>query len=182
MKWIILSTLFLLMCRQHLFSQHAAESIPYAYCSDHSTPLLFLKGQIINVPCDSMYLLNKSRYLFYKTVHNTILNQRDSVTHQLLVAYETQLAEQHKIFDALLKNSKEAETLSLNTIQDSRTILVNTEITLANTQKKLDGSLLHLGKAKEEIRKARWAAAGKKVLIGAGGLVAGLLLGLLITH
>ena len=115
-------------------------------------------------------------------MHRSTLAQTDSVARQLLTAYESRLAEQQNAFDALLKNSKVTEQISLSTIHDSRIALEKAQKTLANTQHELDMSQESLDKAKEDMRKARWNSVSKKVMTGAGGIVVGLLVGLLIVR
>jgi len=165
----------------NLYSQSGnMRSVPYDYCTSTKSPLLFVKGDTIQVTCDSIYLMNVMRYNFYKNIHKATLAGKDSVCARLLNAYEQRLIEHEQAYNKLLDNSKQAEKVSLDLIAYSQKSLAGTQKTLEFTQTTLDQSLKSIDMAHDYIQKAKWNSKGQKLLTGISGVGIGLLLGILI--
>lgn len=183
MKKIFYLFILLAGCKIPVFSQSdQRKTIPADYCNTSKPALLFLKGDMIHITCDSAYLLNKKRYVFYKKLHENILTDNDSVSHALADIYELRLYQQQKAYDTLSYNSKKAENISLAVIRETRTALEHTQKTLDAAHQQLSTSLQNLEQAKGNIRKEKRNTAAKQILYCTGGVAAGLLLGLLLFH
>jgi len=181
MKRNVFLLFFSVMIAANLYSQNKTiKSVPVNYCYSNKSPLMFLNGDTIITECDTIYLVNKGRYSFYKNIHEATLSGKDSVSSKLLNAFELRLFEQQNAYDKLLNNSKQSEKITLNLINDTQSSLVNTQKTLDYSQKKLDESLKSLESANDYIKKEKWNSRGQKVLIGIGGVGIGLIIGSLI--
>jgi len=165
----------------NLFGQSGNfKTVPAGYCISTSSPLLYIKGDTIQVTCDSVYLINVSRYNFYKNIHKATLSGNDSVCSKLLNAYELRLHEHEQAYNKLLDNSKQAEKISLDMIAYSQKSLAGTQKTLEFTQTTLDQSLKSIDMAHDYIQQEKWNSKGQKLLVGVCGVGLGLLVGILI--
>jgi ElaB/YqjD/DUF883 family membrane-anchored ribosome-binding protein len=175
---LIISTVMTL----NLFGQTGKfKTVPAAYSFSTSSPLLFVKGDTIQVLCDTVYLMNVMRYNFYKNIHKATLSEKDSVCSRLLNAYELRLLEHEQAYNKLLDNSKQAEKISLDMISYSQKSLAGTQKTLEFTQTTLDQSLKSIDMAHDYIQQQKWNSKGQKVLVGVCGIGIGLLVGVLIA-
>jgi ElaB/YqjD/DUF883 family membrane-anchored ribosome-binding protein len=157
------------------------KTVPATYSFSTSSPLLFVKGDTLQVTCDSVYLMNVMRYNFYKNIHKATLSEKDSVCSRLLNAYELRLLEHEQAYNKLLDNSKQAEKISLDLISYSQKSLAGTQKTLEFTQTTLDQSLKSIDMAHDYIQQQKWNSKGQKVLVGVCGIGIGLLVGVLIA-
>lgn len=155
-------------------------TIPVNYCTSNETPKLFKLGDTIVITCDSVYLVNKIRYKFYRDIHLAIQKDDNTECKSLLQAYETRLNEHETAYNKLLLNSKKTEKISLDLIDYTQKSLENTQKTLDFTQQTLEQSMKSLEQANELIRKEKWNSKGQKFLVGVGGVGIGILVGVLI--
>lgn len=182
MKKEIFLLFFSITIAANLYGQNKNVNLTsFNYCSSNKSPLMFLYGDTIIIDCDTIYLVNKGRYAFYKNIHEAALSNKDSVSSKLLNAFELRLFEQQNAYDELLNNSKQSEKITLDLINDTQSSLVNTQKTLDYTQQTLDKSLKSLESANDYIKKEKWNSKGKKILAGVGGVGIGLIIGILIT-
>jgi len=178
---IIIGIFFSVTIATNLYCQNkTVRSVPANYCSSNKSPLMFLKGDTIITDCDTTYIVNKERYSFYKNIHEATLSGKDSVSGKILKAFELRLLEQQNAYDKLLSNSKQAEKITLDLINDTQSSLLSTQKTLENTQISLENTLKSLETANKLIKKEKWNSKGQKLLVGAGGVGIGLIIGLLI--
>lgn len=155
---------------------------PLQYCTSNQSPLQLLVGDTLVVVCDTMYLINKTRYQFYKSIHKATLQDDGMECKELLKAYETRLEEHELSYSKLLANSRKTEQTTLNLIEYTQKSLENTQKTLQYSRQSLDSSIQNLDRANELIRKEKWNARGQKLLTGIAGVGVGILLGVLVTH
>jgi hypothetical protein len=141
-----------------------------------------MRGDTIIVSCDSLFLMNPKRYAFYKSIHSTILSNNDSTLVNLLNSYEQRLKEHQQIIDELLLNSKLAESISFDLIESTHSSIATTQKTIVNSQMLLESSSGKLDHAKEDIKKSQIKSTRNKLLFGAGGFGAGVVLGLLLMN
>jgi ElaB/YqjD/DUF883 family membrane-anchored ribosome-binding protein len=156
------------------------KTIPVDYCTSNETPKLLTLGDTIVITCDSVYLINKIRYKFYKEIHLALQKDNNSECKDLLQAYENRLSEHESTYNKLLINSKKTEKISLDLIDYTQKSLENTQKTLDYTQLTLEQSMKSLDQANELIKKEKWNSKGQKLLVGIGGVGVGILVGVLI--
>ena len=181
MKKLIFMLIFSTIVATNLFSQSGNfKNVPSGYSTSTGSPLLFIKGDTIQVSCDTVYLMNSMRYHFYKNIHKATLSGQDSVCKKLLNAYELRLIEHEQAYNKLLDNSKQAEKVSQDLIDYSQKSLAGTQKTLEFTQATLDQSLKSIDMAHNYIQQEKWNSKGQKLLTGAVGVGIGLLVGVLI--
>jgi ElaB/YqjD/DUF883 family membrane-anchored ribosome-binding protein len=179
--------IFLLIFTLFLFSIAIAQvsqfkTITTDYSLSTKSPLLINAGDTLLIQCDSVFLINKDRYKFYKNMHAAILNDNDSSCTMLLKAYEIKLAEHELSFKELLENSRLAEKTTSELLAFTKNSLLNTQNTLENIQITLENTRKNLEIANKHIKKERWNTAGKKIMIGVGGVAVGLVAGILIMR
>jgi ElaB/YqjD/DUF883 family membrane-anchored ribosome-binding protein len=163
-----------------LSQDRTVKFVPADYCSSNKSPLVFLKGDTIVADCDTIYLVNKGRYTFYKNIHKATLSNKDSICNKLLNAYELRLSEHQDAYDKLLDNSKQSEKITLDLMSYTQNSLVNTQKTLDYSRETLEQTLKSLALANDYIKKEKWNARGQKLLTGIGGAGIGLLIGILL--
>lgn len=153
------------------------------FCESKESPRLFKQFDTIVLGCDSMYLLNKLRYKFYYSLHKDFLEKSENTDCiKLINLYENAILSHENAFNYLLQNCEQTEKISLSLISDTKDNLKNVNKNLEYTQKSLDEALKTLEHANKLLKKERWNSIGQKILIGLGGLGAGILLGTLITN
>lgn len=152
------------------------------YCTSNQAPLQLVVGDTLIVACDTMYLINKTRYEFYKSIHQATLQDDDVPCKNLLKAYETRLQEHELSYSKLLANSQKSEQSTLNLIEYTQKSLEDTQKSLLYSQQSLDESMQKLDGANEQIRKAKWNARGQKLMTGIAGLGVGILIGILLAN
>lgn len=152
------------------------------YKISNKSPLMFMAGDTLLIQCDSVFMVNKARYNFYKNLHAAVLNDNDSICSKLLKVFEIRLVDNEKSFNTLLENSMKAENTYMQTINFSKKTLAETQLTLEKTLMALDDTRKNLQLANEHIRKERWNSAGKKIMVGVGGVAIGLITGILIMR
>jgi len=114
-------------------------------------------------------------------MHAAILNENDSTCIMLLNAYEIKLTEHELSFRELLENSRLAEKTTLELLVSTKNSLLNTQNTLESTQIILENTRKNLEIANKHIKKERWNTAGKKIMIGVGGVAVGIITGVLVA-
>jgi ElaB/YqjD/DUF883 family membrane-anchored ribosome-binding protein len=155
---------------------------PLQYCTSNQSPLQLVVGDTLVVVCDTMYLINKTRYQFYKSIHKATLEDDNMECNNLLKAYETRLKEHESSYAKLLANCRQSEKTSLDLIDYTQKSLENTQKTLQYSQQSLDSSIQKLDRANELIRKEKWNDRGQKLVTGIAGVGVGILLGVLVSR
>jgi len=141
----------------------------------------------IHVRCDTVYLLNKVTYSFYKD-HLKKINTADpklkelvGAQNELIKLYEKRISDLNMEYDQVRKTLGEDLKVSTKFIETSNNDLTGIKSSLSKLQSDIltakDGVNAANGILKEEVHKAR--ASNWKW--GAGGLVFGVVVGLLIN-
>ncbi|WP_143470501.1 hypothetical protein [Labilibaculum filiforme] len=152
------------------------------YCTSNETPLQLVAGDTLVVACDTMFLINKIRYEFYKKIHQATLENNSNSCTSLLLAFENRLKDHEASYSQILANSKRSEQISLDIIANTKKSLENTQQSLLANQHSLDEAMVKLERANELIRKEKWNATGQKALTGIAGIGVGILIGVLVTN
>jgi ElaB/YqjD/DUF883 family membrane-anchored ribosome-binding protein len=156
--------------------------IPEDYSLSIESPRKFHVNDTLIIRCDTVFIINKDRYLFYKDLHYSVTNKKsDSLLNKIVLIYENRLKENEDAFVKLLNNSKKADTLTLDLIDYSQKRLGNIEKSLSYTQNTLNSSIRSLELANDYINKQQWNSIGQKVLIGIGGVGLGIIIGVLVN-
>ena len=156
------------------------KTVPLSYCSSNEPPKLFKLGDTILISCDTVYLINKIRYKFYKDIHFAVLQDDNTEYTGLLKAYENRLNEHELAYSKLLKNCRNSEKTSLDLIDFTQKSLQNTQRSLDYSQQALEQSVKSLEQANALIKREKWNSRGQKVLVGIGGVGIGVLIGVLV--
>ena len=179
-KAIFLLIFTLILISTTIAQESQLKTITPDFSLSTKSPLLINAGDTILIQCDSVFLINKERYKFYKNLHAAILNNGDSTCLLVLKAYEKKLIEHELSFRELLENSRLAEKTTLELLAFSKSSLLDTQSKLENTQITLENTRKNLEIANNHIKKERWSTAGKKIMIGVGGVAIGIITGVLI--
>ncbi|MGE0088257.1 MAG: hypothetical protein AB7S50_02130 [Bacteroidales bacterium] len=164
-----------------LAQQSEIKTIPVDYSSSGKAPIMFIAGDTIKIECDTVFIMNKGRYQFYKNIHSAIQNDNDSTCKNLLKAYEIRLSDHEQSYIQLVEKSRNAEKVALELAAFTQHSLAETQKTLVNTQNSLQETIKNLEIANDHLKKERWNSAGKKVLIGIGGVAVGIITGVLVA-
>lgn len=154
--------------------------IPIEYGTSNKAPIMFISGDILQIDCDTVFVVNKGRYNFYKNIHLALQNDNDSICGKLVKAYEFRLIDREISFQKIIENSRKSEKAALEMLEFTQGTLISTQKTLENTQLNLENTRRNLDIANENLKKARWNSVGNKILIGVGGAAIGLITGVLI--
>lgn len=180
MRKFFLSFTLLLIAVFSIGQSKSRVIVPENYCFSEQRPILFTIGDTVIVACDSIYLMNAKRYAFYKSIHEALLLDDDTVYSKLLLSYELRLKEHHDTFERLFKNIDQADITTQNLIDYSQGSLTNTHQNVYDLQEKLDISIKNLELANGIIKDERRKNRNSKALIGIGGTSLGILIGVLI--
>lgn len=163
-------------------AQARFKAIPAEYPLSNETPLQLHRGDTLIVTCDTVYLINKIRYEFYKSIHTATLHNDNEECNQLLRAYEKRVKEHELSYSKLLANCTSTEKSALDMVAYTRKSLEETQHTLQFTQQALEQSSTNLDRANELLRKEKWNVRGQKLLVGVAGVGLGILVGVLMVH
>lgn len=150
-------------------------------CNTNGLPILLKNGDSYLVACDTMYLINKARFKFYRNIHKLTLSGTDTTFKLLLKAYEDRLSENELAYQRLLDNSKMYEGITNELIGYSKASLESTQKTLEATQNSLGKSINDLNSATAILKEERKQGTKDKLLFGFGGIGVGILIGVLVT-
>ena len=175
MKWVLIFIIPGIALGQEL------RIIPANYSGSMASPWAFQKGDTLILEADSIYLVSQKRYDFYRKLHMDARENPDSLCQVIVDRYEAAVLEYDAEYHDLLELSKSQEAASLLLIQKLEKDLSESSKTLLETQNHLKESESNLEEAQSQLKKEKWNSAGKKIAIGAGGLILGVLLGIVIA-
>ncbi len=151
-------------------------TIPSSYANHIGEPLTVKKDSLYLFKTPEVYLVNKKSFLAIKNVYESTVN-KDQMTQELVKRYAQALRKNIDLERRLKINFSESDSLD-------RAVYERTQLTLANTQKALDLTLNSLEKANKSLEIAEKATKRErrkrlfeKILIGAAGIGAGILVG-----
>lgn len=153
------------------------------FCFSNQKPLLFTAKSKIFIDCDTVYVLNKHTMALYKTVSKALQQRTGLNTCTLVVSnLENRLDEQNKAFHKLYQNYIKLDSVSQQTIKDTKTSLVQVNNTLVKAQTDIVVVDKKMDDLKTTINKQRRQSFFDKIIYGTGGIAVGILAGLLITN
>ncbi len=180
-----LVTVFLLLLTTPLLGQTVAQT--FDDCASIQTVLL-LSGDTFLVKCDTVFLLNKLTFRQYDGAYRDIRKRGTSVSN-LLNAYDeiiglqqTRLQEQTRSYNELRSNFSSLAGDTQAKIVESSVRLTSAVASLDNLNNDLVETKKLLGEAKEIVNTERNRLNLEKVLWGAGGIVVGVVLGVVLAR
>lgn len=179
MKRFLLTVLILTSVIGFLYGQNVNHS-DVNPCNTNGLPVLLKNGETYTATCDSMYVVNKVRFKFYRNIHKLTLSGTDTTFKLLLMAYENRISENELAYQRLLVNSKMYEGIANELIGYSKVSLESTQKTLEATQNSLSKSINDLNSATEILKEERKNGRKDKLLFGFGGVGIGILIGVLV--
>lgn len=160
---------------------------PFSDCETVQS-VLFLAGDLVDVKCDSVFLLNKLTFRRYDSAYKD-LRKRGSGVAGLMAAYDEIVTLQENRIKEQDRNYNELRThfLSLTgetqaKISDSSTRLASALQLMENLNRDLGETNRLLGEAKEIIKSEQRGLNLEKLLWGLGGVAAGVVLGVIISN
>ena len=129
---------------------------------------------------DSAYLISPARYRFYRQLHRYALDTTVRAGDALITSYAQSLQATQRAYDTLLERYQASDQLSAQTLRRTQLTLGQLSRSLDQTQYALAQTTRSLDEAKAQARTARRRSLVQRVAYGAGGVGAGLLIGLLL--
>ncbi len=178
MKKLIL-ILFLIL-NSNAFSQQIDTlkiiEIPKSYANRVGEPLSVKKDSLYIFRTPEVFLVNKKSFLAIKNVYQSTIDQ-DKMTKELIERYTKTLRRNIDLERRLKINFTKTDSLDL-------IVYEKTQATLDNTQRALDYTISSLDKATNSLelvekasKRQRRKSLFQKILIGAAGIGAGILIG-----
>lgn len=167
-------------------AQNISEQIlilPDTFCFSTQRPKPILAGTKVISSCDTVYVINKHRYLLYEKAANVVRDPRYLSTCSLLVQnYETRIQEQNKAFTALYNNYIKLDSISQNTITESKNSLVQVNNTLTSAQTNIGVVDKKMDDLKETVNRQRRQSFLDKIIYGIGGVALGIVGGIVLVN
>jgi len=143
-------------------------------CYETARPMLLTGGQQVLIQCDTVYLINKTRFHLYEKARHFILDTDILKYQTVLEEYEVQL---NKADEAYKNIYQKYHLMSGNYEKDLKTAnsdlkSVRSELNKAQTEVKSASE--DLEKLRKKLTAERWKSLGTKLLWGTGGAVIGI--------
>jgi hypothetical protein len=88
--------------------------IPKDYSLSLEKPILILENKAFISACDTLYLINNKRYLFYKKMHQVALSDKNqAIYNDLINQYLKTIEENEKDYQLLLNNCKKSDEVNM---------------------------------------------------------------------
>ena len=159
---------------------HPATAYPEAHRAQADVPQLVLPRTPQQPLTDSVYLISPARYRFYQQLHRYALDTTFRAGDALITSYAQSLQATQRAYDTLLERYQASDQLSAQTLRRTQLALGQLSRSLDQTQYALAQTTRSLDEAKAQARTARRRSLVQRVAYGAGGVGAGLLIGLLL--
>lgn len=147
-----------------------AQTTTFSECDPVSSPVLLLRGNVINIGCDSVWLISPYRLGLYEEARQLVMSLNTANVETLISNYEHKLSLYSYWNDSLRQSyrilSRRYDSTLLRT--SSELSLMSTKLDHANDA--IEESKKHLDDAIESVKKSRT----EKWLWGLGGILAGL--------
>jgi hypothetical protein len=153
------------------------------FCFFSHKPLPFTAGTKIYSQCDTMYIINKHRYVLYEKAADVIREKKYvNACNVLIQNYEDRLQAQNKAFNQLYNNYIKLDSVSQRTISDTKNSLIQVNNTIASAQNNIVVVDKKMDDLKKTINQQRRQSFFDKILYGLGGVAVGILGGLIIAN
>ena len=153
---------------------------PGAVCPQADVPQLLLPHTSLPLLTDSAYLISPARYRFYQQLHRYVLDTTARAGDSLVTSYARSLQETQHAYETLLERHQTSSQLATQTLRNTQIGLGQLGRTLDQTQYALEQTARSLEAAEAQARVARRRSLVRHLVFGAGGIGAGLALGLLL--
>src|SRR6187402_1145237 len=152
------------------------------FCFSNNKPLPFLSGTKIQTLCDTVYIINKHRYVLYEKAA-TIIREKKYVNacNTIIDNYEERLQAQNKAFNKLYNDYIQLDSVSQKTINETRGSLVQVNNTITAAQNNIVSVDKKMDDLTKTIKEQRRKSFIDKILYGIGGIAVGILGGLIIA-
>lgn len=150
--------------------------IPASYADRQGPPLTVKTDSLYSFGTSDIYLVNKKSFVALRNLYENVGNQND-MTSALLENYTKTLKENITLQDKLQTNFATSDSLDLIGYQTAKTTLIDTKNALDFTINSLEKATNSLNEVEKNIKKQRRRTFFEKVLIGAAGIGAGVLIG-----
>jgi len=132
-------------------------------------PLMSIRGQTLNIQCDTVVLISPYRYRLYEKAKQAILSNDFDKYNELFDAYDTQVRYYKQWNDSLQLKYSDINTLFKTSIENTKNSLnsINNNLSAAkdsmsSANNNLDEALVHLKAAKRE----KWYYGAIGFLVG----------------
>jgi hypothetical protein len=149
--------------------------------------VLFLAGDLVDIQCDSVYVLNKLTFRRYDSAYRDLRRKGTSVAN-LMNAYDDIMTLQENRIKAQNRDYQELRTQFLNITETANTRITDSSTKLGTAIQSMESLNRDLGEtkrllseAKEIIEAERRGLNLEKLLWGAGGVVVGIVAGVIIS-
>ena len=159
-------------------AQQGGQIIIDTICSGNDKPIPCIKGKIIQIDCDTLYLINKMRFKLYEEAKQAVL--KGGSYEVLIQNYEESLNEQDSYYQKLLEKNRQLDSNSQNIVRETKATLVQVEHSLSQSSLSLDLANKNLEEANKLIKKERKNGMWNKLFVGAGTFTMGILTGILL--
>lgn len=151
-------------------------------CLLSSKPMQLFSGDKVSIACDTAYLINAIRYRLYEKARTYLMTLNGNQESRTIQELETMLTQ----LDHYFRGMKDTYyTLSGEVQQkgeENLATLLSVQQDLADAQTALEKSKNDLDDVVRKLKKSNRRELKNKLLIGAAGLGAGLLLGVLLLN
>lgn len=149
--------------------------------------VLFRAGDLVDIQCDSVYVLNKLTFRRYDSAYRDLRKKGTSIAN-LMTAYddiiklqENRIKAQNQDFEELRSHFLNVTETANTKISDSSARLGTAILSMESLNRDLGETKRLLGEAKEIIEAEQRGLNLEKVLWGFGGVAAGIVLGVVIS-
>ncbi len=153
------------------------------FCFSNNKPTPYLSGTKLTIQCDSVYIINKHRYILYEKAADIIRKKEYVNTCNVLIKnYEERLQAQNKAFDNLYKKYIQLDSISQRTISDTQNSLIQVSNTITAAQSNIVVVDKKMDNLTSTIKEQRKKSFFDKIWFGAGGIAVGIIGGLIIAN
>ena len=172
-----------------LLSPLLALSQPKAF-SDGETiqSVLFRAGDLVDIQCDSVYVLNKLTFRRYDSAYRDLRRKGTGIASlmsaydEIITLQENRLKDQNRNYEELRAQFSTLTAEARERISDSSTRLGVAVTSMENLNRDLTETKKLLGEAKTIIEAEQRGLNLEKLLWGFGGVAASIILGVIISN
>ncbi|WP_075343720.1 hypothetical protein [Tenacibaculum agarivorans] len=150
--------------------------IPMSYANQVGEPLTVKKDSLYVFKTSEVYLVNKKSFLAMKNIYQTTIDQ-DKMTKELVEKYTATLRRNIDLERQLKINFSKSDSLDQKIHERNQLTLDRTQKALDYTINSLDRATKSLDIVEKESKRQRRKSVFEKILIGAAGIGAGILIG-----
>ncbi len=153
------------------------------FCISNQKPFMLLPGTKVYSLCDTLYIINKHRYMLYEKAADIIRDKKYvNVCNLLLQNYEERLETQNKAFHKLYADYIKLTNISQRTISETKSSLIQVNNTITSAQNNIVTVDKKMDELTKTVNKQRKQSFIDKILYGIGGIAVGAIGGLLIAN